>query len=348
MKKLVLLFIMILSFLVYAKTDYTGNFKTIKYKKEIVIKENSQFIFVNPSEIRIDNNGDIFIMGKKQLLRFSRKGKYMGNLFKYGQGPGELLNIESFVFYKDLVFINQFIPHKIVCYKTNGKFIKEFRAKKSMQKLLICDKEKCLMLKYEIPFDKIKNKISNLDVKWNMYKVFFDGTFVKYNVYFLSKWVIFKGERGVGANEIEKVRYCYYKNKYLYIATNRKYMINIFDLDSEKIIQTIKKDFVSVKIKNKKDYQKRGFVKEYYDDIQKMIVVNKQLWVFTSKVNKNRGILIDRYSLKGKYIDSVFLKIKGIESSSDLKQTIFTAKEKNIYVMFNNEDNMRVEKIKII
>ncbi len=349
MKRFQLFVIIILNLFIYVKGENKTNYKTVKYINEMEIRENKEFIFIKPKKILVDKNGEIFVMGKKQILRFSPEGKYLGNLFKYGQGPGELLNLENFVIYHDTIFVNQFIPHKIVCFKTNGRFIKEFKAEKTMQKLLFCNSKKCIMLKYEIPFNKIKKTISSLDVNWKMYEVLFDGKIIEDNVAFSSKWIIIKGERGVGANEIEKIRYTMYRDNYLYISSRSKYLINIFSINSKKIIKRIKKQYVSIKKEQDKTNENTGFKKLYYDDIQKMIILNNQLWVFTSKVDKEKGILIDKYSLSGKYIESAFLKINGINSTENLTNTIFTVKNNFLYILLNtDEENIRIKKIKVL
>jgi hypothetical protein len=43
------------------------------------------------SHIKTAPDGSIFVLDEKQFLKFDKKGKFIKNLFKKGQGPGEFL-----------------------------------------------------------------------------------------------------------------------------------------------------------------------------------------------------------------------------------------------------------------
>ena len=47
---------------------------------------------------------------------------------------------------------------------------------------------------------------------------------------------------------------------------------------------------------------------KYLNDIRNIVVSNDRLWVFTSTTDKQKGILVDVFDLKGKYLDNFYFK----------------------------------------
>jgi hypothetical protein len=60
--------------------------------KEIfrITGESGNFYFKNPGPLQIANDGTLFICDEYQLLHFTESGKYIKNIYKKGQEPGEI------------------------------------------------------------------------------------------------------------------------------------------------------------------------------------------------------------------------------------------------------------------
>ena len=52
----------------------------------------SAYYFKWPAELRIGPNGSLIVTDDGQILHFDAKGMFLRNLFKKGQGPGEMEN----------------------------------------------------------------------------------------------------------------------------------------------------------------------------------------------------------------------------------------------------------------
>ena len=49
-----------------------------------------EFFFKYPQDLRIADDGSIFLREVGQFLRFSADGKFLKDIFRKGQGPGEM------------------------------------------------------------------------------------------------------------------------------------------------------------------------------------------------------------------------------------------------------------------
>ena len=69
--------------------------RIVTLKEELRLEDTGAgFFFKNPSTIRVSPRGDIFFKdGQEQALLFDPKGRFVRNLFKRGQGPGEFTSL---------------------------------------------------------------------------------------------------------------------------------------------------------------------------------------------------------------------------------------------------------------
>jgi len=95
----------------------------------------------------------------------------------------------------------------------------------------------------------------------------------------------------------------------LFVVHTSEYKIVRFNLKSKKIDEVITRKFE--RVKRPKIKKKPGFLygpdREYYQDIQKLLIFGDNLWAITSEKNENNEWLIDVYDRDGKYVDSFFL-----------------------------------------
>ncbi|NTV80967.1 MAG: hypothetical protein HGA24_06050, partial [Candidatus Aminicenantes bacterium] len=55
-----------------------------------ITDEGGEFFFQSPRWLQIANDGTIFVVDDREFLKFSADGKFLKNIFKSGQGPGEI------------------------------------------------------------------------------------------------------------------------------------------------------------------------------------------------------------------------------------------------------------------
>lgn len=71
--------------------------RVVKLEEVMRIEDTGEdYFFKNPSVIRVSPRGDLFIQDRQeQALQFDAQGRFVRNLFKKGQGPGELTTLND-------------------------------------------------------------------------------------------------------------------------------------------------------------------------------------------------------------------------------------------------------------
>jgi len=61
-----------------------------------ITDEDGNFYFKSPGSLQIAPDGSIFVVDDKQFLKFNKEGKFIANLQKTGEGPGEYTHLLGF------------------------------------------------------------------------------------------------------------------------------------------------------------------------------------------------------------------------------------------------------------
>lgn len=85
------------------------------------------------------NDNYLLLEVKDKLLCYTRKGKFIHEIGRRGQGPKEHLGIRSHALYNDLVAINSNYNRKILWYNINGDYINQTPVSNSVFKINILD-----------------------------------------------------------------------------------------------------------------------------------------------------------------------------------------------------------------
>ena len=98
--------------------------RIVTLKEELRIEDTGAgYFFKNPSSIRVSPRGDIFFRdGQEQALLFDPKGRFVRNLFKKGQGPGELSSIVDTWASPDRLYLRG-NPPKILVFDYEGNLV---------------------------------------------------------------------------------------------------------------------------------------------------------------------------------------------------------------------------------
>jgi len=190
MKKIKLLFLLIITFFLYYcnKNGYELksrdiDFKSIsitksktknildigKIKKAVKLETKDNSLIGNIDKLICDKNGDFYIAdydSGKRILRFDKKGDFIRSYGKIGQGPGEYNSIESFALDSES---NLFLlgNYKLIKFNKNGKLLKEIRIKyHSGYIIIVNDLIYIFILRYRyVPKNKKAILILNTDLK---------------------------------------------------------------------------------------------------------------------------------------------------------------------------------------
>lgn len=276
-----------------------------------------KYYFEFPHNLKISPDGSIFIQDQGQFLQFDSNGRFIRNLFKKGQGPGEMQWIGNYFFHGDTIIVHEPWTDKILLFDIHGKFVREFRiqTKTSLGRFLLFWNGTFYFLSSERPPIK---KTSVIDVRQKLIGIAQDGEEIKEMTEFPTKGYIAVGRQGGRTfYDISFVIAVPYQKKFLFISHTQEYSVKLYDVEKEEVTRIFKRDYR--RVKTPRDAKREGGAmldgkrilpprQKFLNDVQNLLVFNSRLWVVTSMMDKEKGTLVDVYDSEGQYIDNFYIK----------------------------------------
>jgi hypothetical protein len=288
--------------------------------KEImrITDEKGPFYFKQPGDLRISADGSIFYGDWDEFLyKFDARGKFLKNLVKKGEGPGEVRDFGEFLLEKSEIILHDTMSNKIITMDLNGKLIDEFSpGQKRFSNLLAFYNNKYFLVDY---FRKdFERKSGPKEFGHDLYVVSRKGEAIKTPCAFPTMEAVYFGERGSSLSSISTIRKAEDKGRFLYLSNTQDYLVKLLDLEKMDIVRVFRRTYKPVKFEppasEKQWYRDRGFP-DHHNDIQKLLVYGDHLWVLTSTIEKDRGILTDVFDQEGKYIDCFYLPLPRLKQN---------------------------------
>ncbi len=296
----------------------------VTLERILCIPDNGEnFFFKYPQAPVVNKHGTILVEDKNQLLLFSPDGSFTKNLFKKGQGPAELNSIQGFYFDGDNIIVCNRYPNKMLRFDRFGNFQRAIRFddKLSYTNFLTYYHNRFYFL-IEL-HGSTKNKAVMKDVEVRLVSASVDGTSPRYeNIRFPKKYFV---RNTNWMMNVHYVQIASINNSTLLIANNGDYDIKRLDLKKMSLEPFLKKKYKKVRYTNEwRKIQKpvrfphegisgkelKTFEREYLDDVQRIFVNKKRIWVLTSTFDEvNRLVNVDVYDLAGNPKGNLLLKI---------------------------------------
>ncbi len=317
--------------------------RVLKLKKEMrIADEQGGFYFKAPENIKISPEGCIFVLDEEQFLKFDGNGKFMKNLFRKGEGPGEFQRIENYLFHEGKIVVHHARPSKIVIMDADGNLIKEFKPEKPVSRLISYFGQKLLMARSSFPvLKKGGAEPEVIDVEWSLLSVSMEGKVEETGLVFPTKWYAKRLPNAIVANAITELSCTPFKDNFIVLHHTRDYLLKLLDMEKNKILRTFRRDYKSVTY----DHGKAG-VKEVkphtytleppvdsHNDIQKVLIAKGNIWVLTSTWEKEKGILVDVFNEGGQYLDSFHLPLSGRIALKDLSRHPITISDDSLFII---------------
>jgi hypothetical protein len=353
MKRLALIFILIFIFasFIHSQDVIENPEKPIRKNAGRVLKLNEvlrirdtgkDYYFRYPSHLMVSDDGCLFIKDIEQLLKFSPEGKFIKDLYKKGQGPGEIDSSFNYHIFKDEIFIYDFTAVKIIHTDLEGNLIKQIKIESGPYNGFYGAAEDWYIFEKDIfpPSNERKSRLQ--DMPFSIRLVSKDGKTEKESCIFQR--IMFLSPGGVTTwtllfsvlNE---------DGKKLYVSHTNEYLIESLDLEKGQISKRFNRKYPRVK------YIMRGwedsFYKEYNvpeikfeSDVRGLFINNGLLWVKTSTADKKKGEMFDIFDCEGKFLDNFYLGVTG---------TLLAAHKDSIFVQEKDDDeNLQIVQYKIL
>jgi hypothetical protein len=359
-----LIFVSAVAFLVYpqqvienpAESVAKNAGRVLQLREEFrITDELGNFYFSSPKNIKLAPDGCLFVLDEDQFLKFSADGKFLKNLFRKGQGPGELERMHNYLFSENEIVVFQHWPGKIMRMDMEGKLIREFRPEKPLSMLISVFGDGYIMANNSPPkLEKKGTEPEIIDINWTIFNVSEEGILKEIGPVFPAKWFAQRLPQGAMiANYIVDLTAVPLGEKWLVIHHDQDYWLELFDLESKIVLRKFGRKYRKVKWVKQKKEKEEGPVSldppvDFANDIQKVFVVGDKILVMTSTIDKTKGILVDVFNEKGEYIDNYYLPVNHI-ALKDLSRYPITVSGDYLLIKEINEDDFScVVKYKII
>jgi hypothetical protein len=304
------------------------------------------FYFKGPSRIQAVPGGGLLVADEDELLRFDAAGKFVVNMYRRGQGPGELRQITDFLVRGAEVLAFQEQPMKCVVSGLDGKFLQEFKPDVPVSRLLGLYGDRLLLASNTgIPFDKVKKPEGDiLDIVWTLALASPEGAVKATSLAYPTTWFAKRLPGAMIADYLTFLLCAPLADGLVAVANDEAYVIHIADPAKDVAVRTIRRDYRRVKYEPEKPpddpdaLRRLSIPRDYHNDIQKLFAVDGQIWALTSTLVPGKGVLVDVIGPRGDYLDSFYLPLpKGI-SVHDLARHPLTIAGRSLFLLEELED----------
>lgn len=287
--------------------------RVVKLEEVMRIEDTGEdYFFKNPSVIRVSPRGDLFIQDRQeQALQFDAQGRFVRNLFKKGQGPGELTTLNDIWASQGHLFLIG-SPRKILVFDHRGNLVNEISLREFGLGRFVQAETRAFLIYGGGQPDASDGGGYN-DIPQNIAELGPDGAVLKTFGPFYLRGFVQSFEGGVRAwttwNRFQAV--CFDENT-LVLNYTPEYLVEALDKDKEAVVRRFKRPYARVKRSGGGGISGPGGSgpppPEFQADIFALHVVDGKIWVQTSTVVEGKGILFDVFDPDGRYIDSFFIQ----------------------------------------
>jgi len=322
--------------------------------------DGENFFFKWPYNIKVAVDGCFYAQDEDQLIKFSHDGKFVKNLMIKGQGAGELVFISNYLLSgKNEIVVHNTYPNKIVIIDNNGFLLHEKRIYTNKYMTLF-HQDPLRYFFYSEVVENTKGKAKEVVVDLQILSVLKSDHSIGKKLSFPVKNFAYRTSDAFFLVRTVPFLLCPFKGNLFFISHTAGYGIKLIDLDSTKILLEFNREYKRVKVtEENKNYLIRGQfgfggklykspIPEYLNDIQSIHFINGKLLVFTSAVDKDKGVLVDVFDENGRYIDCFYLKFRFKDSNFKIAQNPLTVVDNTIYLIEQNaEGNWMITKYTI-
>lgn len=329
----------------------------VDLKELLRIRDNGiDFYFKYPKAPVIDTKGALYVLDHKQLMKFDKRGKFVGNYYKEGLGPGEINNADKVFFQEGCVVLYNKLPSKLLWFsQRDGTLKKETRLsdKLGYSDFLTYYNNKYFFFMEVFPHTKDKAVFVDIKVKLLSYNIESE-TFTDENLFYLKKHFISKSRTRSWIKNVNFVQVCQLDDHTTLIANTGDYDVQRLDLKKMKIAPFIRREYKKVLVKETwkehfhtsrfpysgiKGEEHKTWTKQSLDDVQKMYRFGSKIWIVTSTFDeKTRLVNTDVFDLKGKYINTFLLKLPGKMLIYRINLARMRVHNDHLYIFERNDD----------
>ncbi len=283
-----------------------------------------EYYFKNPRDLTIAPDGSLFVLDDRQVLHFDKAGKFVRNLYKKGQGPGEMSYVRSCLTTEMNVIIHSDSPNRLLFFDYAGRYERELPIRaltgyKYRPKVLLALESTFIISSADLPITKgdpdyvtIHHAILALDSVTLESRDLSSFPTISY------MYTSGDGHER-GWYEMSAFLAASFKDRYLALSHTSEYLIKVFDPAANKVIREFRRAYTRVKPDPPTDIEKKGNMiagrrivqpeQSFQNDVKIVLTRAEEIWAVTSTVDKAKGVLVDVFDGNGTFADSFYLKL---------------------------------------
>ena len=321
----------------------TKNAGRVLELKEIlrITDDSGEFFFKYPYQLQIAGDGSIFLADEWEFLRFSSEGKFIRNLYKKGQGPGEISQGLTYFILGNELILRDSGQRKVWSTDYEGNLLREFEIPLTGYTGFLGIRANDFVFTKTVNPPREERK-GLMDIPYIVYLAATDGKKERQVFTFYVKTFM---TPQAGRSWTPSIAVLSPDGRHIVGSFHSEYSIQIVDIEQGKLTRTFNRKYP--RITHAEDDFEREFNKknaapamEFNPDVINIKLVEDKIWIRTSTTDPKKGDLWDVFDYTGKFLDSAFLgpgrTLLRIES-----ETIFVSEK-------NADETIAVVKYKII
>lgn len=279
----------------------------------------SDYYFDMPRQLRIAPDGSLFLLDVGQVLQFDKTGKFLHNLFKKGQGPGEMAFVSACLTTDKNFVVLSASPGRLIFFDYAGKYKTEIPVRLSgmgnRKKTLLFEGGTFYLQTADFP--SVKGDPDYIDVPNNILALStVTGDIRELSSFSTRSFVVTASDgREEGLFEICVFVSVPFKGRYLALTHTSEYLLKIYDPAADKVIKEFRRAYERVGPDEKTGRltiggKRYGPSKQRFEnDVRNILTRGDEIWAVTSTKDISNGVLIDVFDGEGIYRDCFYLKL---------------------------------------
>ena len=311
----------------------------------------SDFYFSWPHSLAIGPDGSLLFRDRDQVLHFDANGGFLRNLFKKGQGPGEMPWPGTPIATDKNIVIYAGSPSKLVLLNRSGRYDQEIAIRTEGQASLSLIGYQAGRFYFNTgEFPRTAGDPDIVDNPRTLIAVSeADGSITLLATFVTRAWVVTSPGGGGGMFDVTSLIATPFQDKFLALTHTEDYLIKLFDPAANKVVREFRRPYARIKGEPLTEAEKKGGIilndkrytrpeRKFEKDIKNILVRDGEIWAVTSTKDKAKGVLVDVFDGEGLYRDCFWLKLPGPGSTSLLMPGQCALDGESLWVVERAED----------
>jgi len=291
--------------------------RVLKLVEALKIKgEGKGYYFEGARTLEIDPIGNLYACDswssarRSHLMKFSPEGRFIKDLYRQGEGPGEILSTFDFTLSGSEMFLYDTMKRKIVVMDTDGNFKTEFKKETApFDELIGAFGDWLVILRVSRPLERQTSRL--YDEKNAIIMLSKDGKTEKDIFMFTNRSFYISPTQGGGGMSWDPFHSAIAGDR-IYVCSTQNYQIQVLDMAKANILFSFMRAYPRVEHLGR-DWEKKFATqynapkRNYENDVKGLIFGGGRLWVRTSLESKDKGALYDLFNSDGRFVDSFFV-----------------------------------------